>query len=32
MNEAAIGRVDRLAASAPTLISARAVDKSFHDA
>jgi lipoprotein-releasing system ATP-binding protein len=32
MNEAAIGRADRLAASAPTLISARAVDKSFHDA
>src|ERR1700730_9152778 len=32
MSEAAIGRADRLPAPAAALISARAVDKSFHDA
>jgi predicted ABC-type transport system involved in lysophospholipase L1 biosynthesis ATPase subunit len=32
MNEAAIGGAKRLPATATTLISARAVDKGFHDA
>src|ERR1700720_1803671 len=32
MSEAASGEPNRRAAPAPTLISARAVDKSFHDA
>ena len=32
MSEAARGPAERLAASAPTLIRARGVDKSFHDA